>query len=50
MIFSCLKLIRYFLIQKKPSLIIGADTVVTLNKEIFGKPKDESDAFSMLER
>lgn len=29
-------------------LVIGADTVVSLNGAILGKPKDEKDAFSML--
>lgn len=31
-----------------PSLIIGADTLVTIGNNIYGKPKDESDAFRML--
>nr|XP_050855695.1 dTTP/UTP pyrophosphatase isoform X2 [Vespula vulgaris] len=31
-----------------PSLIIGADTFVTLGDTIYGKPKDESDAFRIL--
>ena len=30
------------------ALIIAADTVVTLNSAILGKPSDENDAFSML--
>lgn len=29
-------------------IVIGADTVVALNGEIFGKPTDERDAFRML--
>ncbi len=29
-------------------VIIGADTVVALDKEVLGKPKDEADAFRML--
>lgn len=29
-------------------LVIGADTIVVLDKEILGKPKDEKDAFTML--
>ena len=29
-------------------LIIGSDTIVVLNKEVLGKPKDEADAFRML--
>ena len=31
-------------------LFIGADTVVTADGKILGKPKDEADAFSMLTR
>lgn len=30
------------------SLIIGADTIVVLNDNILGKPKDDTDAFNML--
>ena len=29
-------------------LIIGSDTIVVLNNEVLGKPKDEQDAFRML--
>ncbi len=32
------------------TVVIGADTVVELDGEILGKPKDESGAFSMLSR
>lgn len=32
------------------AIVIGADTVVELDGEILGKPKDEPDAFSMLRR
>jgi septum formation protein len=32
------------------SLIIGADTIVVLEHEIMGKPRDPGDAFSMLQR
>jgi len=32
------------------SLVLSADTVVTLDGEIFGKPKDRTDAFQMLTR
>lgn len=36
-------------LKKRPdSLVIGCDTVVILNGEILGKPKDEDDAFRML--
>jgi nucleoside triphosphate pyrophosphatase len=32
------------------SLVLSADTVVTLDREIFGKPKDHTDAIRMLTR
>ena len=32
------------------SVVIGADTVVCVEDQIFGKPKDESDAFQMLKK
>lgn len=32
------------------SIIISADTIVTLGNEILGKPKDEKDAFNMLKK
>lgn len=35
---------------QEPALIIGADTVVVLNEEILGKPKDEIDAMEMLKQ
>ncbi len=34
----------------KEEIILGADTVVCLNNEIFGKPKDRMEAESMLTR
>lgn len=35
--------------KKHPNaLVIGADTVVVLNKTVFGKPKDEEEAISMI--
>ena len=34
--------------EKKDFWILGADTVVALDDKIYGKPKDESDAFNML--
>ena len=34
----------------KDSVVIGADTVVCFGDEILGKPKDCSDAFSMLKK
>ncbi|KAL7640188.1 UNVERIFIED_CONTAM: hypothetical protein RMT77_009602 [Armadillidium vulgare] len=36
--------------QKPVDLIIGADTCVALGGNIFGKPKDEKDAFQMLKK
>lgn len=34
--------------KKKNAVIISADTIVTLDGEILGKPKDEADAYEML--
>jgi septum formation protein len=36
--------------QMKEGIILGADTVVVLNGEILGKPKDKEDAFLILTR
>ena len=36
--------------QKRVDLIIGADTVVTMDGQIYEKPKDDEDAFRMLSR
>lgn len=33
-----------------PSLIIGADTMVTMGDVIYGKPQNEAEAFQMLSR
>ena len=38
------------LCREPDSIIIGADTVVTLGDEIMGKPRDEEDAVAMLLR
>ncbi|XP_075991755.1 dTTP/UTP pyrophosphatase [Anticarsia gemmatalis] len=35
---------------KAPDLVIGADTMVTLDGEMFGKPTNEQEAVSMLSR
>lgn len=35
--------------QKENCLVIGADTIVALDEEILGKPRDEEDAFRTLE-
>ena len=32
----------------EPSIIIGADTIVSLDGKILGKPKDKDDAYNML--
>jgi septum formation protein len=36
--------------EKNPAVIIGADTAVELDGEIFGKPRDTADASEMLSR
>ncbi len=36
------------LVKNKKAMIISADTVVTLDDKILGKPKDKTDAFMML--
>lgn len=36
--------------EESPAFVLGVDTVVALDGEIFGKPRDEADAFRMLER
>ncbi|NLP46688.1 MAG: septum formation inhibitor Maf [Epulopiscium sp.] len=35
--------------MKEPCIIIGADTMVTYNNHILGKPKNAQDAYSMLQ-
>uniref|UniRef100_A0A2A4J666 Maf-like protein n=1 Tax=Heliothis virescens TaxID=7102 RepID=A0A2A4J666_HELVI len=35
---------------KKPDVVIGADTMVALGTEMFGKPTSEAEAFTMLSR
>ena len=37
-------------LQKEPSLVIGADTVVVLDNEILGKPEGKEEAYNMLKR
>lgn len=40
---------KYAVLHKKEQfLVIGADTIVTLDGKILGKPKDEKEAFQML--
>lgn len=36
--------------SKVPSLVIGADTLVTMNDTIYGKPKDSKNAIEILTR
>ncbi|KAK0160827.1 hypothetical protein PV328_008194 [Microctonus aethiopoides] len=36
--------------SRPPSLIIGADTIVTMGEIIYGKPKNPNDAFEILSR
>ena len=35
-------------LKDEENIVIGADTVVALNGEILGKPRDDNDAFNML--
>ena len=35
-------------ISHPDALVIGADTIITLNGEIYGKPKNETDSLNML--
>lgn len=52
------QIIQYLALQKardiaakyREGLIIGADTIVTIDNDIMGKPRDDSEAFSMLTR
>lgn len=44
------KLKIHSLLTTHHSLILGADTVVVLNKKILGKPKDEAEAIEMLKK
>lgn len=37
-----------YVLKKKDAVIISADTIVTLDGKILGKPRDEDDAFDML--
>lgn len=36
--------------QVKEGIVLGADTIVCLDGEVMGKPRDRTDAFHMLER
>lgn len=35
---------------QSPDIVIGADTMVTLDQELFGKPTSQEEAFQMLSR
>ena len=34
--------------DNKDAIVIGADTIVTINNKVLGKPKDKEDAYQML--
>lgn len=34
--------------KNKDSIVIGSDTIVYMNDKVYGKPKNETDAFNML--
>ena len=40
----------FLIILSGDRAIIGSDTIVVINKEIFGKPKDRNDAIRMLKK
>lgn len=41
----------YVCAQQRPGrIVVGSDTVVSVSGEIFGKPRDEEDALSMLQK
>lgn len=41
---------RLLVTGHNPDVVIGADTMVTLEGEMFGKPTSEGEAFNMLSR
>lgn len=45
---ACQKAQEVFEKVGESSIVIGADTIVVSNNKIMGKPKDEEDAFNML--
>ncbi len=45
---ACQKAQEIFEKVGESSIVIGADTIVVSNNKIMGKPKDEEDAFNML--
>ena len=36
--------------ERRGRIVVGSDTVVSVSGEIFGKPRDEEDALSMLQK
>lgn len=36
--------------EKTPAMILGSDTIVTMDNKVYGKPVDKNDAFSILKR
>lgn len=36
--------------QPKPDIVIGADTMVSLNGQLYGKPKSKQDAVETLQK
>jgi len=49
-VLTCSKSKALSIKRKKNDLVIGADTIVYLGKEIIGKPRDRSDAISILKK
>ena len=43
-----LSLVKSESINSKIDIVIGADTIVTINGKMLGKPEDDADAFNML--
>ena len=41
---------NYVLERYENSLVIGADTIVTIDNSVLGKPRDERDAFNILKQ
>lgn len=46
---SFLKALKVFS-DNKDSIVIGADTIVVVDNEVLGKPKDKEDAYRMLKK
>ncbi len=37
-------------LKRKDAIVLGADTIVVLGKQVFGKPKDEAEAIVLLKK